>query len=171
MLWLACAALAPLFIFVGTGLAEDGALKVGDRLEPFTLEDQHGENHQLGSQVRAVLFSRDRDGGEVMSDAMEGHDGEFLAARGIVYVNDISAMPGMVTRLFALPKMRRRPYPILLDRDGDLTARFPDRSQAATLIRLDHSTLTSVDSITEAAELKVLLEAISPESGVIGQSE
>ncbi|MDG2332674.1 MAG: hypothetical protein P8Q97_00475 [Myxococcota bacterium] len=167
----ACAALAVLFLLQGTSFAQEEAFEVGDRLEPFSLEDQHGEEHRLGPDIRVILYSRDREGGSVMSDAMEGRDGAFLTARGVVYVNDISAMPGLVTRLFALPSMRRRAYPILLDREGELTARFPDRSDAATLIMLDDSSLTSIEYFDDSSQLGARLQALKPESGDLGRPD
>ena len=166
-----CAVLAVVFLLEGVSFAQKEPLEVGDRLEAFSLEDQHGEEHRLGPDIRVILYSRDRKGGSVMSDAMEGRDGAFLTARGIAYVNDISAMPSLVTRLFAVPAMRRRPYPILLDREGDLTARFPDRSDSATLILLNDSTLISIEYIDDSSELGARLDALQPESGDLGQPD
>jgi len=157
----ALAGLAAFCVLFGLGRpvhAEAEPLGVGDGLPPFSLEDQHGEEHPLDAGIRLILYSRDMDGGSVMREAMEGRDGEFLAVRGVAYVNEISAMPGLVTRLFALPKMRRRPYPILLDREGEATARFPDRSGSATLILLEGSKLTSIEYFEDPDALAQRLE-------------
>jgi hypothetical protein len=110
---------------------------VGERIEPFSLEDQHGTTRRVDATTRVVLFSRDMEGGDVLKRALEPAPEGFLEARGAAYVADVSRMPGLVTRLFALPSMRRRGYPMLLDRDGETTARLPDAEGKATLIFLD----------------------------------
>ena len=140
--------------------AEVKVLGVGDVMEAFTLKDQNGDEHLLDSDIRVILFSRDRAGAGVMTRSMEGRDGDFLAERGVVYVNDISAMPRVAAALFALPKMRTRPYPILLDRKADLTAQFPDKAKFATLVHLDSLEVTEVEYLREDTALAERLEAL-----------
>ena len=129
-------------------------------LAPMTLEDQHGAEHVLDANVRAILYSRDRKGGFVMTRAMEGHDGDFLATRGVLYVNDISEMPIYVANLFALPKMRRRAYPILLDRTSEATAALPDEDEKASLIHLEDMKIRQVDYFEDSDALAAQLEKL-----------
>ena len=42
----------------------------GDRIEPFSLDDQHGETHQVDAAVAILLFSRDMPGGDVLKAAL-----------------------------------------------------------------------------------------------------
>lgn len=141
-------------------VAETKVLGVGDTMEAFALKDQNGNEHQLDSGISVVLFSRDRAGAGVMTRSMEGRDGDFLEERGVVYVNDISAMPRVAAALFALPKMRTRPYPILLDREAELTAQFPDKAKFATLVHFDSLEVTEVEYVREDTALIERLEAL-----------
>jgi len=127
--------------------AEDAAdaWVVGERIEGFALEDQHGETRRVDAATRLVLFSRDMDGGGLLRSALEDTPSETLPERDAVYVADISGMPGLVARLFAVPAMRRRPYPMLLDRTGETTARLPDVEGQATLVFLDDLVVTRVE--------------------------
>ena len=145
---------------VSAEVAEVKVLGVGDKMEAFTLKDQNGNEHLLDSSVSVILFSRDRAGAGVMTRSMEGRDGDFLAERGVVYVNDISAMPRAAAALFAVPKMRTRPYPILLDRKADLTAQFPDKAKFATLVHFDSLEVTEVEYVREDTALAERLEAL-----------
>ena len=122
------------------------AVAVGATLAARTLEDQHGETRSIDRGTRFVLFSRDMDGGDVIEEALSDAPEGFLEARSAVYVADISRMPGLVTRLFALPSMRRRPYPMLLDRTGDATADLPAEKGRATLVRLEALRVAAVTS-------------------------
>ncbi len=135
-------------------------MRPGNQLAPFSLEDQHGQEHELGSSISLILFTRNRAGAAVMTEFMEGRDGEFLSDRGIAYINDISAMPSFAASLFALPKMRRRPYDILLDRNTEATARFPDKAGSATLIFLKELVVRNVEYVSDAEALGKRLEAM-----------
>ena len=129
-------------------------------MAPFTLEDQHGNEHTLDASVRAILYSRDRKGGFVMTRSMEGRDGDFLGERGVLYINDISSMPTYAATLFALPKMRRRPYLILLDRTSEITASFPDQEGNASLIHLDDMKIREVEYFADSDVLAPRMEKL-----------
>jgi hypothetical protein len=126
---------------------------VGDTIPTFTLDDQHGVTREVGHSVRAIVFSRDMDGGDFIKQTLKDKDGAYLADRELVYVADISGMPALVTRMFALPSMRRRSYPLLLDRDGTRTAELPDVAGEATLIRLDALRVTGIQHFDSAEKL------------------
>jgi hypothetical protein len=134
-----------------------GTAGVDTRLSPQTFEDQHGEAHSLDAAVRLVVFTRDMDAGDVVKAALADTPGEALAGKGIAYVADISGMPALVARLFALPAMRRRAYPMWLDRDGTKTAELPSEEGRVTVLRLDALEVRSVSFVAEEAKLRELL--------------
>ena len=112
-------------------------LAVGDPLPPLALEDQHGRAGGVGAGVRTVVVSRDMEAGEVVKKALAGRDQAFLDEHGVVYVANISGMPAMITRLFALPRMRERPYRMLLDRDGSATRDVPAVAGRPTVLAVE----------------------------------
>ena len=121
------------------------------------LEDQHGATGTIDDETRQVLFTRDMDAGDVVKAAL-AHDGAaLLAAGGTVYVADISGMPSLVRRLFALPKMRKRENSMVPDTDGEATRRIPGKSGSATLIGLDGLKITSLRYLADIDELKATL--------------
>lgn len=150
-------------IALATGLAalaavaEGPTLGVGDPLPTITLEDQHGETRGIDASTRIVLFSRDMDGGDLLKQALADTPEDFLASRSAVYVADISGMPRLVARLFALPSMRRRPYPMLLDRTGEATASLPDVEGRATVLLLREGRIERIEHAQNVAEVRALL--------------
>ncbi len=106
-------------------------------MPPLALEDQHGRAGGVGDGVRVVVVSRDMEAGDVVKKALAGRDQAFLDANGAVYVANISGMPALITRLFALPRMRERPYRMLLDRDGNATKDIPAVAGRPTVLRLE----------------------------------
>ncbi len=155
------ATLLPLLLLAGPAAAQ-GPQVVPDRLEAFELADQHGAPHRVDGSVKVVLLSRDMDGGAVVRGALEGKGeraGPFLAERGAVYVADVSRMPAIVRSLFALPRMRGRPYPVLLDTSGEVTAGLPSREGRATVLWLDELRPVRVELVDSP---EALLETLGP---------
>lgn len=143
---------------------EEGASYVpGDVVAPIELEDQHGEAARVATEVRWILFSRDMKGGEVLKASMRDQDAESLAALGAVYVADIHQMPALVSRIMAIPKMRERPYRILLDHKGSETSRIPNPEGHATLVALTELRVQAIEHFSEPAALRQHL-GIQPEA-------
>jgi hypothetical protein len=156
--------LRPLALAIACALAAGSAaapLGEGDALEPFSLEDQHGVVRPVGADVRLVLISRDMGGGALLKEALEdaGADEAWLADRKAVYVADISRMPGLIARLFAIPRLRGRGYPVLLDREGTVTARLPTADERASVIRLDALRIASVVHAESADAVRAAIDA------------
>jgi hypothetical protein len=147
------ATLTPWLLFVAAAAGAE-PYAVGDSLAPFTLPDQHGVEQRVDGSLTTLLFSRNMDAGKVVKEALKDVQPGTLQARSTAYVSDISGMPGMVAKLFALPSMRKRPYPMLLDRDGEATARFPDGGGRATLIRCSDLEVTQVLFFDDPAALR-----------------
>jgi hypothetical protein len=123
----------------------------------LTLKDQNDTTRTIDADTRLLIFSAERDVSAFVETALADQTAESLAAAGIQYVSDISGMPGMVTTMIALPKMRKRPYPMLLGRETEETAMLPREPGKVTLIRSEGGTITGVQSIGDAATLRAAL--------------
>jgi hypothetical protein len=139
------------------GLAAADPLTVGAAVSPRTFEDQHGNEHRLDEAVRVVVFHRDMEAGDAVKEALSATTGKELSERGVAYLADISRMPKLIGRLFALPAMRRRPYPMWLDPDGTQTADLPSEPGRITLLRLDRLKVTAIDTLESAEQLRTAL--------------
>ncbi len=128
-------------------------------LPVLEMSDQHGEPRTIDRAVRAILFARGMDSAGLLEDALDESGAELLENSGSVYVADMSRMPRMIRWMFALPSLRRRDYPILLDLDGSVTADFPSAEAKVTLIELEALRVTKVLYFAAAGELREALEA------------
>jgi len=157
----AAAALALVALFAPAAFAEE--LGPGDVLPALALPDPHGETHVVEADTRVLILSRDMDGGGAVRDALEEGGAEFLAAHDAVYVADVSGMPWLIRKTIALPRLRDRPYPMLLDEDGDDTATLPHREGRATLLFLGETDnrVEAVEYAGSAEELRAAVEARS----------
>ena len=139
-------------LVAGAAFAEPYA--VGDAIEPFTLKDQHGESRTVDASAKVILFSREMAGGDILKQGLADVAPDYLSGKNAFYVADISRMPALIAAMFAIPAMRDRPYSMLLDRDGETTARLPNAEGQATLIVLDRLTVQRSVGVTEAPAVR-----------------
>jgi hypothetical protein len=150
-------------VVAATTHASEAAFREGEQLTGFTLETQFGQPVAVDAKTRILLFSRDMEGGDLLKQALEDVPGETLEERGAVYVSDISGMPSLVAKLFAVPAMRRRPYEMLLDREGSTTSSLPDNPGQATLIHLD---ALRIERIEHASSVEAIRSSLGLEPEV-----
>ena len=135
-------------------------LQVGSLLAVATLYDQHEKPHRIDEHVRAVFFAREMEGGKVIRALLDEEGPEFLEKHRAVYVADISGMPSLIANMIAIPKMKReRPYPTLLDRNGETTAPYPSEEGRVTVLLLDK---LRVEAIIYRGTTSGLLDAVGP---------
>lgn len=134
----------------------------GSVLAPLTLEDQHGVARSVDASTRGMLFSRDMDGGAFVREALAEDGAAKLEQAGVVYVADVHRMPGPIRRWIAIPRMRDRGYPVLLDTEGEATASFPSTEGEASWIRLEGLRVTEVRILGSKAEVEAVLEGAPP---------
>lgn len=139
-----------LFLLVVFGVSNPGfaladELAVGDLFPAIPLADQHGEPVSVPGPSRLLLMAFDKQASDLVYAVLEDRSADYLDQQAAQFVADISAMPGLVTRMFALPKMRRRPYPIVLAEDAALLAFVPRQTAQVTVVRLQGGRVAEID--------------------------
>jgi hypothetical protein len=129
-------------------------------LPKIELPDQHGAPRAIDESVRVVVFTRDMTAGDMVKRAIEkAGNADPFTTNGAVYVVDLAGMPSVIRGLFAMPAMRRRPYPVLVDEEGAKTADFPSAEGRPTVLVLDK---LKVVSATNPNSVDELLVAVAP---------
>lgn len=130
----------------------------GDVLLLVPLRDQHDRASQIGPSTAMVLFTRDMDGGALAKEALADGGRQALEAARAVYVSDVSRMPSLIRSMFALPALRRRLYPVVLDETGYATAALPHRPGTVTILQLNDLHITSVSFAASSAEVRAAVQ-------------
>lgn len=153
--------LAILMLLSGASMLSfaQGELKEGDTLPALMLKDQHEKTAELRSSTRQVLFAADNGGAGLVTDILDSLDQDWLSRTQRVYLADIHKMPGMVARLIALPRLRDKPYPIVLGREEQDLAMFPRKKDCVTVIPVREGKLDRISFACSATELR---EAVAP---------
>jgi hypothetical protein len=147
-----CAAL-----FSQHGTLAAASLAVGSTLPDLALKDQHDKPVAISSDTRWVLIASEKPVSDMVSAVLSAEPAGVMARMRLVYVADISGMPALITRMFALPKLRELPFSIALVREAaEMTqvADLPRQQGAATLLRLENGRIAQLAAVRNAAELR-----------------
>lgn len=150
---LATACLGLVALAAGTARAAEGEIGPGESLPSLAVNDQFDRPATLDAGTRFLLFAADKAAGDLATDALKAQP-ELLAQQRIVYIADISGMPAVITRMFALPKWRELPFPVGLVRDAQLTAALPRKPGQLTLLTLEQGKVQGIDYLADAKALR-----------------
>jgi hypothetical protein len=148
---------AAIWISVSAGAAP---LAAGADMPTLRLNDQHDKPVLVGPATRWVVFTDEKPVTDMVSAVLAAEPAGVADRLRLVYVADISGMPALVTRMFALPKLRELPFPVALVRETAQVARvtdIPRTAGSATVLRLEGGRVTQVSTARQAAELRALL--------------
>jgi len=133
---------------------------IGKELAPFTFKDQFEKDHSLTKEVKKVVFAFSNATGKLMKMYVSLQPKGYLSSRKILYIADISGMPSMISKMFAIPAMKDDGFPILLIKEKENAIRFRNEDQkgAVMIINLENKIIKSVKFVTNEADLKAEID-------------
>lgn len=144
VLWLAMA---------GAAGAENA--EVGKPFPPYTVQDAFEQTNVLQKTTRFVIVASEKSVSEKVNEWLKTKAQDFLPRHTTEYVSDITPMPGIITELFARPKMKKYPFKILLARDERFAKTYPSQPGKIALFVLDdQQVLKELQYFTTPAEVE-----------------
>ena len=134
---------------VGAVLAEPGV-----ELPALALSDQHDQPVLIGPATKCLVFAAEKSVSEFVTRVFEARVKNHQANEAVVYVSDISAMPAMISRMFAIPRLRELPFQVALAREASLVAEIPRRAGSATVLNVSNGKVTQVQYAQTEAQLR-----------------
>lgn len=134
-------------------------LKAGDPIPAFKLNDQYDKPYPVPADTRLIVFTADKSAGDMINGLLKQRPADFMTQRKMVYIADISAMPGFITNMVALPKMRDYAYRIAIGAESEQTAMLPRAVDNVTVIKTDTGKVVSIQQFkeTEVSQLDATL--------------
>ena len=134
--------------------------EIGKSFPSYTLEDQFGQTNTLSTDTRFVIVASEKDVSGKVNDWLKPKAPDYLAAHKTEYVSDIEPMPGIITTLFAMPKMKKYPFKLLLATEKSFAATYPKEKGRIALFVLDaNQVLTDVRFVESPAEIEAVITA------------
>ena len=151
-----------LLLVPALAFADVALLKSGDAVPNFQLNDQHDKPYAITADTRAIIFTADKSAGDMINGLLKQHPADYLSQRKAVYIADISAMPGFITSMVAMPKMRDYAYRIAIGAEKEQTAMLPRAEDSVTVISLENGKVQQIQQFKEreADKLAALLQGL-----------
>jgi hypothetical protein len=134
-----------------------GPIEPGRPLPALRLKNQHDQDWQVPAGTRLVVFAAGRKASNLALTVRGAQHKGFLESRHAVYLADMSKMPGLITRTFALPALREQPFEVGVSLDETLLAGWPRQDDAVTLIGLEAGRVTHFQYASSEAQLRTAL--------------
>ena len=132
----------------------------GERFPMLDLEDQFGDERLVPGEATLIIFSGSKQADDDLSDTLGEIAGDALRAGEVIYLSDISRMPGLITKLIAMPALKDRNYPVTLIRKEGVADTLPATDGCVTLFHLSgEGEVRRIDEACEPVELRDALTA------------
>ncbi|WP_413560954.1 hypothetical protein [Bdellovibrio sp. HCB209] len=111
------------------------ALQAGDTLSAFKIENQFEEPAELNAETKWIIFSSDMNAAKILTEYLNANAKDMDLTKTLV-ISDISKMPGLVSKMFAIPKMKKYGFKLALDKEGDVTKAWPRQEGVITVMKV-----------------------------------
>ena len=129
-------------------------IAVGDTLTLPKLNDQFEKPHTLLPETKWVLFSHDMDSSKIVREAFGDQTHETMQKAKIQYYADISAMPSLISKFIAIPKMKKLKYTIVMDKEGGALDIMPKEEDKLTVLKIENGKVVDLVITADAKELR-----------------
>ncbi len=141
-------------------LTFSGASLADTSVDLSSIKNQFDNSFNHTKSMEYIIYAADMETKDVLQDALSTINTDCMNDGKVVYLANISGMPKLIAKLFALPKMRKYPYPVWLDRNGSASKDLPSQSGAVGLIDIENSAISAATFFKDAKALSSRLTQI-----------
>lgn len=121
-------------------------------------QDQHEASILLNEQTKWVLLTSEKAAGKLVKETLNAMGMTDLSAKAGLYVADVSAMPGFITRMVALPKMKDYAFKVAVVMEEEQVAGWPREEDQVTAMTLNNLNVESVEYIDSQEALQAWIQ-------------
>lgn len=122
------------------------AVTAGDTLPAFKIENQFEEPAELNAETKWIIFSSDMNAAKMLTEYLN-ENAKNLDLTKTLIISDISKMPGLVSKMFAIPKMKKYNFKLALDKTGEATKSWPRQEGTITVMKVSALKVESMEEI------------------------
>ena len=133
-------------------------VNIGDTLPDITLNDQFGNTHTIDKNISKIIITFDKKSSVLANKfiSMKKESSHYLSEHNMVFIANISKMPSLITKLFAMPKMKKYKHTILLINDDDNNMFLSERKHIS-IYELKDEKVNNIKYIRGIKELNATL--------------
>jgi len=136
----------------------DVMIEQNSTIEPFKLNDQFGEEHNIEQMPKLMICSFGKESGKLISSYFNAQDSNYLSTHNIKLMADVSGVPSLLRKTIILPKMKKYGFKILVSTESDFMKQFPSKEDMLTIFKIDNGVVQEVVFVADEAKLKEVIE-------------
>ena len=144
-----------LALFGANQIKDGSSLKV---LNGFKYETPKGRQMKIPKKSQLIIVAFEKDTGKLVNEYLNTKDQFYLVKKHGIFIADINKMPSIITKMFALPKLRKYKHPIYLHFDEEFQNVVPHKEEEITIIRVVDQKITDISFIKTTQELQAAIE-------------
>jgi len=133
-------------------------IDINATIEPFTLNDQFGVEHNIEVRPKFLICSFGKSTGKLISSYFDAKDKEYLNKYDIELLADVSGVPSLLRKTIVIPKMKKYSFEILLSDDKKFSKNFPQKEDNLTVIKMENGVVKNIIYCSDEDELKDAIE-------------
>jgi len=130
--------------------------EINKKYRIFVLPDQFGIKHSIDRHTHTFIVSFEKDTGADVNKFLASKSSDYLAKHEAVFIANISKMPSLITKYFAMPKLKKYKHQVLLVND-EADHRFKAKDGKITIYKTKKGVVTEIFYINSAKELNKIL--------------
>ncbi len=127
-------------------------------LDKYSYETPQGRPMKVPHETQIILIAFEKDTGAIVNNFLNAQNKYYLQKNKTIFIADIHRMPSLITKMFALPKMRKYKHLIYLQYGKEFENVIPHKEEKITVMHLAHGTIMNVSYVSNAKELKASIE-------------
>ncbi len=131
--------------------------KVGDTLPAIILEDQFGQVQKVTSKDTIIIMTFEKDVSIAIADYLKVKPNKFLINQNTKYISDVSSMPSLMMSIFAIPKMKKYKFSIMLIKD-ELGEKFNREDGKITVLYIKARKIKNISFIAPKEISKIFIK-------------
>jgi hypothetical protein len=121
-------------------------IPVGENFPDTLFTDQFGHQSKVSSKDRWICMVFEKNVSVTLTNKVKSIKKGFLDTHHVKIISDISSMPSFITKMFALPMMKKYPFSVWLIQD-DSGKQYNRKKGHVTLYHLKNKKVISVTYI------------------------
>jgi len=145
-------------ILLSTVIIWANEYQIGQSIKPVILNDQFGTAHKIDKMPRTIIMTFEKEPSDILNKYLSKQSEGYLEKNNGVFIADISGMPAFVSKTFALPKMKKYKYKVLLITDENEGAKYPYQEGQITIIKTENDRIKSISFTDKLSQLNKMIE-------------
>jgi len=136
-------------------------IKTGSKvseLNTYSFETPQGKSLKIPASPKLIIIAFEKDTAAFVNEYLNSKTPPYLPKHRALFIADIHAMPSIISRMFALPKLRKYRHIIYLHYQDEFQNVIPNKEDEVTLLHVQNGQITNITFAKNKQELQDAIE-------------